>query len=349
LLTIHAAVRRREKPRKEPGLTLPSQYLRHIAEQIRDQGANVGHWLGQSGLTEAQLDVASITIPFSVFSQLIRSAELLAGEPALGLFVGRRLVAHSHGIVGYAALHSATVRQALDLFARFVQLRFSLLAISHEERGHKVRVVFKQTYPLGDMQRPLLEAVVLSVKNVLDSISMGACKVNGVAFPFAKPQYASVAQDLFQCEVRYGQPWAGFTLPRAVLDEPLKQADADAFRQAALVCQRELDKLAANDSVAGRVRRLLLEQQNGLPSLQLTARVFRLTPRTLHRRLVSEGTSFRELTEEIRHTLAVEHLKAGHFSIEEVAYTLGYSDLANFRRAFKRWEGVAPSEYRARR
>lgn len=73
-----------------------------------------------------------------------------------------------------------------------------------------------------------------------------------------------------------------------------------------------------------------------------------MTPRTLHRRLIDEGTSFRELLEEVRHTLAVEHLKSGRFSIEEIAYTLGYSDLANFRRAFKRWEDVPPSESRAR-
>lgn len=322
-------------------------YLRQIAEQIRDLGADVPAWLGRSGLKEADLDVASITIPFPTFTTLVQNALTVAREPALGLLVGRRLVANTHGILGYAAMHSATVRQALDLLARFTSLRISLVSISHEEHGGKVRVLFKEAFPLGDIRGPLLEATVLSIKNVLDSISMGACRINGVAFPFAKPEYAEVARDLFECDVRYGQSWAGLTLPRQVLDEPLKQADPDAFREAALICQRELDKLAANDSLAGRVRRLLLEQQNGFPSLQLAARVFRLTPRTLHRRLVEEGTSFRELTEEVRHTLAVEHLKAGRFSIEEIAYTLGYSDLANFRRAFKRWEKLPPSEYRA--
>ncbi len=72
-----------------------------------------------------------------------------------------------------------------------------------------------------------------------------------------------------------------------------------------------------------------------------------MTPRTLHRRLSDEDTSFHELLEEVRHMLAVEHVKSGRLSIEEIAYSLGYSDLANFRRAFKRWESVPPSEYRA--
>lgn len=74
-----------------------------------------------------------------------------------------------------------------------------------------------------------------------------------------------------------------------------------------------------------------------------------MTPRTLHRRLVDEGTSYRELVEAVRHTLAVEHLKSARFSVNEVAFRLGYTDIANFRRAFKRWEGVPPSTYRERR
>ena len=156
--------------------------------------------------------------------------------------------------------------------------------------------------------------------------------VREVAFPFDAPSYAGLARDLFKCEVRYGESWAGFTVPLAFADVPLKLADPEAFRQAALICQRELDKLVENESIAGRVQRLLLEKQNGFPSLQVAARLFHMTPRTLHRRLLDEGTSFRAILEEVRHKLAVEHVKSGRFSIEEIAYKLGYSDLANFRR-----------------
>ena len=81
-------------------------------------------------------------------------------------------------------------------------------------------------------------------------------------------------------------------------------------------------------------------------SLNVTARLFHLTPRTLHRRLLDEGSSFKEILEQVRH-LAVEYLKAGHLSSEEIAYSLGYTDMANFRRAFKRWEAMPPSRYRA--
>jgi AraC-like DNA-binding protein len=333
---------------RDPGSTLSALYVRQIAEQVRSLGADVSAWLAESGLTEAQLADPALAIPYEVFERLLLTALRVTNEPALGLLVGERLLASTHGMVGYAALNSGTIRQAIDLVERFARLRISLLAITHEVLPDEVRACYRPTQPIGAIERPLLEAVVLSMKRVLDAISMGACQVQRVSFTFEAPDYTALARDLFGCEVRYGQSWTGFTIPPDVLDVPLRLADPQAFEDAARICQRELEKLTANESLAARVRRLLLEKQSGFPSLQVTARLFHMTPRTLHRRLLDEGTSFREILESVRHTLAVEHLKAGRFAIEEIAYSLGYSDLANFRRAFKRWESVPPSEYRAR-
>jgi AraC-like DNA-binding protein len=331
----------------DPGFTLLVQYLRQIADVLGGMGVDVDRWLRQSRLTRAQLDDASLALAYPAFHKLALDALTMSHEPALGLLIGERLTASSHGMLGYAALSSGTIRQALELVERYVPLRTSLISISHTIHAGDVRIVFAEMRPLGDIQRMVLEAVMLSVKNVLDSISMGVCQVKLVAFPFDAPDYAPLARDLFRCDVKFGQSWAGTALPREVMDLPLKMADPQAFQEAALICQRELDKLTANESLTARVRRLLLEKQNGFPSLQVTARMCHMTARTLHRRLVDEGTSFHTLLEDVRRTLAVEHVKSDRFSIEEVAYKLGYSDLANFRRAFRRWESVSPSAYRA--
>jgi AraC-like DNA-binding protein len=328
-------------------LALPAQYVGHIANEVRSRGADVPAWLAQSGVSEAQLDDAAHALPYGVFRRLVLDSLLVTGEPALGLFVGQRLQANMHGILGYAALSSGSLREALALFERFVALRIPVLAISSEPRAREVRVRVRELRPLGDIQRPVLEAVLMAVKNILDFITMGGCRIVSVAFPFEEPEYAELARELLRCEVRYRQPWAGFTLPRDGLDTPLRMADAGAFRQAAAILERELERLEANETHAGRVRRLLLEGQGGFPSLHVAARTLHMTPRTLHRRLIDEGTSYRDLLAEVRHTLALEHLKAGRSSIDEIAYMLGYSDLANFRRAFKRWEAVPPGVYRA--
>lgn len=126
---------------------------------------------------------------------------------------------------------------------------------------------------------------------------------------------------------------------------PLRMPDPIAFRDAAAILQRELDRIGSN-GLSDRVRRLFFEQGNGFPSLKTTARIRKTSPRTLHRRLIEEGTSFRDLLDDVRRSLAVEYLRAERLSIEEIAFTLGYTDLANFRRAFRRWEAMPPSEFR---
>jgi AraC-like DNA-binding protein len=327
--------------------TIPIEYVRLIGEQLQSVGVDVEAWLAPAGLGLTELAGPERWLAYLPFRRLVLGALEAAREPALGLFVGQRLVASTHGAVGAAAINSSTVGQALDFVEHFSRLRTSLITISHEIGERDGRVIFQEALPLGDVQRPVLEAVVLSIKNVLDEITRGARVVDEVVFPFDEPEYASLARDMFGCKVSWGQSWAGFRAPRDVLDLPLKLSNAAAFEEAARICRTELERLTEHETYATRVRRLLLEkQQGGFPTLAVTARLFHMTPRTLHRRLEDEGTSFREQLESVRHRLAVEHLKSGRFGTDEIAYRLGYTDVANFRRAFRRWENVPPSKMR---
>lgn len=281
----------------------------------------------------------------------MQSALRLSKEPAIGLFVGQSLGATAHGMVGAAAVHSSTVAQALEVVERYSSLRSTIIGISFEMTATTVRTTLSESVPLEDIKRPVIEAVLVSVKQLHDEITMGACGVTLVSFDFEAPDYADLARDICGCEVRYGQSWNGFEGPKAALDLPLTLADGEAYEEAARVCERELERIAQNASWGARVRRLFLQahaQHGGFPSLAVSARLLYVTPRTLHRRLLDEGTSYRKQLESVRQTLAAEHLRADRFSLQEVAYRLGYTDLSNFRRAFKRWHGATPTEFRTR-
>jgi len=133
----------------------------------------------------------------------------------------------------------------------------------------------------------------------------------------------------------------------AALDTPLGSADPQALANAAALCQAELDAITQQESLTARIQRSLLAASSTLPTLQTTARLLHMAPRTLHRRLGEEGSSFRIIKEALRHRLALQHLRTPHLSLQEIAYRLGYTDPANFRRAFKRWQRQSPSAYRA--
>jgi len=325
---------------------LPAQYVTQVADQVTRMGVRLPDWFLALQRPNAQGELEVQSLSFEQFKRLVREALALTGEPAFGLLVGDRLLVNSHGILGYAAVHSATLRQGLELFERYFLVRTSLLTATVRLEGDRARLEFREALPLDDIRQPVVETVVLTIKKVIDYVTQNGGYVRRAVFAHDAPGHADLARELFGCEVVYGAAWSGLEMAQADLDRPLQSGNPEAFAEGLRLCQQELGKLRRQQTWAAQVRRVLLESQSGFPSLQLTARLLNLTPRTLHRRLTDEGTSFRDIVEDLRHTLAVEHLKAGRLTIQEIAFTLGYDDAANFRRAFKRWEGVAPSEYR---
>ena len=108
-----------------------------------------------------------------------------------------------------------------------------------------------------------------------------------------------------------------------------------------------LDKSAQADAFLESVQAVCVELLNqGAPTLPVVARKLNLSTRTLHRRLEERGLNFNGLLRETRLKLAKHYLADSRLELKQVAFLLGYSDVANFRRAFKRWEGVAPSGVR---
>jgi AraC-like DNA-binding protein len=110
-----------------------------------------------------------------------------------------------------------------------------------------------------------------------------------------------------------------------------------------------LAKLNDND-IANKVRKTVAETLiHGEPGKQEIADELNMSPRTLQRRLEEAGTSVKEIIDETRQQLSMNFLDQPHYSIKEVAYALGFSDPSNFARAFKRWTGETPRQYRAQK
>lgn len=329
-----------------PEFALPVQYIRQITDQLKRMNVPLpasfqrNRW---DALPAGEVQILAL----DAFEQSIQDAIDATGEPAFGLLVGERMLINSHGMLGYAAMNSATLGEAIALVEQYFLTRTRLVSVRQQTMGAEVRFIFDETLPLRKVRRPVLEAIVLTIKNVYDYITAGEAPIPYVCFPFEAQPYAELAQELFSCNVRYGQPWCGFVFPTDALSEPLAMADPTTLQQAIQACQRELQRMAAEPSWVAKVTRVLLEKQGVFPSLNVTARLFNLTPRTLHRRLIEEGTSYRGVLDEVRHMLALEHLKSGKLSIPEIAYVLGYTDTANFRRAFIRWQAVSPASYQA--
>ena len=153
-----------------------------------------------------------------------------------------------------------------------------------------------------------------------------------------------------RADLRFRQPMCGFAFSAELLNEPLDSSDPHLHKLVSKLADAMLSELPRADSFTSRVRELITE---GLPtgraSYSLIAGALHVSERTLARRLAAEGTSFKELMDQIRRQLALRYVEHTDLAFSEVAFLLGFSQTAAFYRAFKRWTDSTPLEVRRAR
>lgn len=285
--------------------------------------------------------------PQALHSLFLRLMALIR-EPGLGFYFGLQLKLSSHGSVGFAAMTQATLRDALKVAERFVALRAPFLSLRLIEQGEQAALELSSVFPDLDhavevfVTEALFTAFVQMARSVLGRVPNGAM----FELSYPEPPYFSGFAHLWPGPARFGRPASRILFAGSLLDESLQMADAVAARQALVECERELSTLVTTSSLLASVRRQLGERERGYPSLTELARARHVSPRTLKRRLAEQGTSYQRLLDELRRDRALKLLEVETNSVEQIAEQLGYSDAANFNRAFRRWLGLSPSAWR---
>jgi AraC-like DNA-binding protein len=317
-----------------------------IYDQLKHWQLDTDAWLAQHQLTVDQIYNFDTRINQEIFESLILSAIKLSNQKALGLYVGQRLAVTSHGMLGYAMINSGCLREAISIFKEFINTRSPLISISIEEKNKKLQISFTENFGFNSIKPTFYEALMLAFINILLQISFGEIKIINIEFDYHEPDYQHLYEDFFSEPIKFSCKITRLTLSTQGLDDRLKMSDPTSLQQARKLCEKELARMGKLETFSQKIKEYMLLSIGHFPSLQKTADRFHMSPRTLHRHLLKDGTSFKEIVESVSHHLATEYLTESSLSIQEIAYLLGYMDSANFRRAFKRWEGCPPREYR---
>jgi AraC-like DNA-binding protein len=169
-----------------------------------------------------------------------------------------------------------------------------------------------------------------------------------VWFTYPEPSDLSEHRAIFgEAKLRFSAPWNGFVYDAERLATRLASADPSLHAVLRDHAERLLAALAPGNSLVEQVRAQVLEtlKDGPLAAVDLAARMG-VTRRTLTRRLQKEGTSFTELLDDVRRQAALHYLDKSEHSVEDIAFLLGFSESSAFVRAFKRWQGMAPTSYR---
>ena len=155
---------------------------------------------------------------------------------------------------------------------------------------------------------------------------------------------------IFGCPLRFAQPCYRVVLPAAALDAPLIQPDPAMRELTQRLADQQLHALPRDEGWLAQARALIARRLQRPPvEIDGVAAQLALSTRSLQRRLQGEGLSFSELVEQVRRELAEQHLADRTLDLADIALLLGYSEQSAFQRAFKRWTGLTPAQWRARR
>jgi len=327
-------------------ILVPTYYIQQIAEELTSHQVDITHWLSLSGLEIGQVASQENRISLPQFKSLIINALELSDQPAIGLLVGKRLGLTTHGMLGYAIIASGCLREAIELFSRYLNTRTPLLRVELEQCDDQLLIHLYPCYPLDKIAVPFLESAISTIYNSLMQISADQAPIASIDFPFTAPSYHLIYRTMFKTEVNFDADSASIALVDSQLDAPLGMADANSLQQAKAICEQTLIELQSQELFKSRVRKYLLSLKNKFPTLGEVANHFCLSKRTFHRRLEQEKSRYSEILSDVREYLALDLLSRDDKTIQQIAFDLGYSDIANFRKAFKQWQKMSPSEYR---
>ncbi|NUQ74283.1 MAG: AraC family transcriptional regulator [Polyangiaceae bacterium] len=325
--------------------SIPAVHALHLAELIERWGVAADELFAGLGIQKDALADPAQRISIPVVEELVARARSLTGEPGLGFYLGLQMRISSHGYLGFAAMAASTVGEALELACRFAPTRTTALGLRLDVDGDTASLVIEERVPLGSAEDVIILCLLVGIRQIGDALTGRALEgFADVRFP--EPEYAKRFQSRMGGRLRFGQPAHRLVFDASVLNLPLVMADPAALRLAREQCERELDAHGFTRHFSARTRGFLSVEGGGFRSLDEVAALLHVSPRTLKRRLASEGAAFSDLLDEERRQRALLLLRSPELSLESIADLLGYSDVANFTRAFRRWTGLTPGAFR---
>lgn len=322
--------------------SLPAIYMYYLAELVPRWGVEPAAILAGTGLAVRDLTEPDASLPIATIVDVVEKVRELTGEPALGFFLGMQMKISWHGYLGFAAMSSPTIGAALELGSKFVPTRTSALGLRLERGGDPVSLVIEERAPLGPARDAILIALVVGLWQVGNAMT-GRTLTGSADLGFPRPAYYDPFAAGLDAAVRFDRPDTRLIFAAEILDLPLSMADPGALELARRACERELDEVTGESGVVGRVRALIAADVGR--TIDAAASDLGMSARTLKRRLADFETTYSALVADVKRELATELLRTDA-SVELIAERVGYADAQSFARAFRRWTGMAPTDYR---
>lgn len=324
-------------------------WVRGLVAMFAAQGVDTSQLLSHAGIEPARLDGSQHRFTVDEVSLLWEHAVRLSGNVSLGL---DRALAARHvnmDLTAYVMLSSPHLRAALENLARYVAVVSDAVLFELEPKpgagcwlvlgglGNE-RPVPRQRYAYG----------LLTLLFLCEWLTRRSIRPKAVEFRFAEPPEAALHRQVFDAPVRFACPENRILLSTEDMGLALPSCNPTLMAMHEAALDDRMNGLGGR-SVSARVTASILRQlHHGEPRRDAIAKSLAISDRTLQRRLAQEDTSFAELLDDARRSLACKYLSEDQHTLADIADMLGFSDQSNFFRACRRWFDESPTAYRLR-
>jgi AraC-like DNA-binding protein len=324
-------------------------FARGLAEAVDQAGFDRANLLDSAGVDPSLLADVEGRLDIERYDRLVGAALAVTGDPALGLRIGETAHGPTYNLVAHLVAHARTLRDGVQALIRFQRLLSDRPTFRIVESARIAKLVCDE-YPGSEAcYRTRVEMMVTGLYRLVHYFVRDA-RLDRVAFDYAAPSYHRAYARVFGDLPEFDQPFAGVVLSRELLDATQPNHDADFQAVLEAQAERRISRLTGSATYADQVREYVIAHPpQEMRTMEAAARALGMSARSLRRRLSEEGACFQRIVDDALHALSRQHLSNRRRSIKEIASALGYSEQAGFCRAFRRWSGTSPTEYRARR
>ncbi len=329
-----------------PERTTSSSWALAIIQALELEGLDGADLFAQLDLDYALLTNPDARIEQDQMTRLWELAVQVSGNQAIGLGMARIIRPAHFNVVGFALLSSTNLREGLARLVRYQRIigEASDMSLKQSPDSYTLELhIHGDTVPASPQSHDAALAYLLAFFRWMTGSHIRPLQMG---FVYEQPADTAAYDQLFQCPLSFGAKSYSMQFARDVMDARLASGNATL---AQIHDQFAGDYLARFEQtrVTHQTRQVLCRfLPQGEPKRQAVASALGMSTRTLQRRLQEEHTSFQQLLDETRRELAIQLLRQRRLTLLEVAYLLGFADPSNFFRAFKRWFGLPPGQYR---
>jgi AraC-like DNA-binding protein len=328
-------------------MSLSIMLLHALIEGIEPAGVAGHDLLRAAGIDLVRLEDIDGRLDREEYERAQTAALDLTGDAALGLHMGERVTVRPFDVIADLASHAPTLRDAFQNFTRFHRIVTDDPDTTvHEADGvATLRYQFPRGTPRCNRLRA--EFAMVGFLRMMRHLVRSEVTARAVYFEYAAPDYRAEYARIFGGIERFEHEFTGIEFDAALLDQGHMPQKGELYTVLESLAERKLSRVTREGGHAERLRDYLVS--NALaqrPQMDAVARSLGISVRSLRRRLDEEGVSYTSLLNEARATVAKRMLEDSSRSIYETAYAMGFSDPSAFHRAFKRWTGMTPTQYR---